>query len=84
MPRPKDHVVTLTSADRAELTRVVTRGTHPARMIARARILLALDESQERAPDRRVVAERVGVSAQKAPCIWSRSGSPSPPAGSRT
>lgn len=62
MPRPKDHVVTLTSADRAELTRVVTRGTHPARMIARARILLALDESRESAPDRRVVAERVGVS----------------------
>lgn len=62
MPRPKDHVVTLTSADRAELTRVVTRGTHPARMIARARILLALDESQGAAPDRRVVAERVGVS----------------------
>lgn len=62
MPRPKDHVVTLTSADRAELTRVVTRETHPARMIARARILLALDESQGAAPDRRVVAERVGVS----------------------
>ncbi len=62
MPRPKDHVVTLSAADRARLTRVVSRGTHPARMIARARILLALDEAGGPAPDRRVVAERVGVS----------------------
>jgi hypothetical protein len=62
MARPKDHVVTLTAADRAELTRVVSRGTHPSRMIARARILLALDESEPPVPDRRVVAERVGVS----------------------
>lgn len=62
MPRPKEHVVTLTAGDRGELRRVVSRGTHPARMIARARILLELDESQEAASDRRVVAERVGVS----------------------
>ncbi len=62
MPRPKDFVVTLTAADRGELTRIVSSGTHPARMIARARILLALDESAGPAPDRRVVAERVGVS----------------------
>ncbi len=31
-------------------------------MITRARVLLALDESQGDAPDRRVVAERVGTS----------------------
>ena len=62
MPRPKEHVVALTGDDRAELTRVVSRGTHPARMITRARILLALDESELPAPDRRVVAERAGVS----------------------
>lgn len=62
MPRPKDHVVTLTAADRAGLRRVVSRGTHPARMITRARLLLALDETDGPAPDRRVVAERVGVS----------------------
>ena len=62
MPRPKDHVVVLTAADRAELTRVVSRGTHPARMIARARILLGLDEAAGPVPDRWVVAERVGVS----------------------
>lgn len=62
MPRPKEHVVTLSAADRAELTRVVSRGRHPARMIARARILLALDEAEGPAPDRRVVSGRVGVS----------------------
>ena len=64
MPRPKDHVVTLTAADRVKLTRVVSRGTLPARMITRARILLDLDENARVVPDRRVVAERVGVSEQ--------------------
>ncbi len=47
MPRPKEFTVRLTAA---------------ARMISRARVLLALDESQGDAPDRRVVAERVGTS----------------------
>ena len=62
MPRPKEHVVTLTADDRAKLTRVISRGTHPARMIARARVLLELDEADGPASDRRVVAERVGRS----------------------
>lgn len=62
MPRPKDHLVVLRAVDRAELTRVVSRGNRPARMITRARILLALDEAAGPAPDRRVVAERVGTS----------------------
>lgn len=62
MPRPKEFAVTLTARDRAKLTKVVTSGTHPARMITRARVLLALDETQGPAPDRRVVAERVGTS----------------------
>lgn len=61
MPRPKEHVVTLTAADRRKLTRLVSSGTHPARMITRARILLVLDETGGPAPDRRVVAQRVGV-----------------------
>lgn len=61
MPRPKEHVVTLTGRDRTRLTRVVSTGTHPARMITRARILLALDETGGPAPDRQVVAEKVGV-----------------------
>ena len=62
MPRPKEFMVRLKAADRAELTRVVSSGIHPARMITRARVLLALDESLGDASDRRVVAERVGTS----------------------
>lgn len=60
--RPKDHVVALTTGDRRRLTKVVSAGTHPARMIVRARILLELDENARVVPDRRVVAERAGVS----------------------
>jgi hypothetical protein len=62
MPRPKEHVVTLSEGDRVKLTRVVSRGAHPARMIVRARILLELDEAMGPSSDRRVVAERVGTS----------------------
>lgn len=62
MPRPKEFTVRLTAGDRAKLTKVVSSGRHPARRITRARVLLALDESQGDAPDRRVVAERVGTS----------------------
>ncbi len=62
MPRPKEFTVRLTAGDRAKLLKVVSSGRHPARMIARSRVLLALDESQGDAPDRRVVAERVGTS----------------------
>lgn len=62
MPRPKEHVVTLTAGERSRLTKVVTSGVHPARMIARARILLELDESDGPVSDRAVVAGRVGVS----------------------
>ena len=62
MPRPKEHVVTLTAGDRAKLRRVVSSGRHPARMITRARLLLELDETDGPASDRRVVADRVGVS----------------------
>lgn len=64
MPRHKDHVVRLTDADRARLSRLVSSGMHPARMIMRARVLLELDEKARVVPDRRVVAERVGVSEQ--------------------
>ncbi len=64
MPRPKDHVVALSSGDRARLTRVVSRGSHPARAIMRARVLLELDENTGVVPLRRVVAERAGVSEQ--------------------
>ena len=62
MPRPKEYTVTLTEGDRGKLTKVVSSGRHPARMIIRARVLLALDETGGPTPDRRVVAERVGTS----------------------
>ena len=62
MPRPKEFTVRLKAGDRAKLIKVVSSGTHPARMITRARVLLALDESQGEAPDRRVVADQVGTS----------------------
>ena len=62
MPRPKEFTVTLSAGDRVKLTKVVSSGRHPARMIIRARVLLALDETQGPAPDRRVVADRVGTS----------------------
>ena len=62
MPRPKEFTVSLTAEDRAELKKVVSSGRHPARTITRARVLLALDETQGPAPDRRVVAERLGTS----------------------
>ena len=64
MPRPKDHVVALSDAERARLTRVVSRGSHPARTIMRARVLLESDENTGVVPWRRVVAERAGVSEQ--------------------
>jgi len=62
MPRPKEFTVWLTAGDRVKLKKVVTSGRHPARMITRARVLLALDETQGPAPDRRVVAEQLGTS----------------------
>ncbi|MGH3610910.1 MAG: helix-turn-helix domain-containing protein [Pseudonocardiaceae bacterium] len=62
MPRPKEFTVRLRAGDRAKLIKLVSSGRHPARMITRARVLLVLDESQGDAPDRRVVAERVGTS----------------------
>ena len=50
--------VALSEPDRERLTKVVSSGTHPARMIMRARVLLALDHDAGPA----VAARRVGVS----------------------
>jgi hypothetical protein len=61
MPRPKRFTVGLSDVDRAELTKLITTGSHPARMIMRARVLLALDENASPVADRAVVACRVGV-----------------------
>jgi transposase len=62
MPRPKQHTVTLTAAQRRRLEKTASTGVRPARETTRARILLALDEARGPAPYRRVVAERLGVS----------------------
>src|SRR5436305_8787951 len=62
MPRPKMFTVGLAAGDRQVLSKVTTTGTHPARMIMRARVLLELDENAGPVPDRVVVADRVATS----------------------
>jgi Homeodomain-like domain len=64
MPRPKVFLVRLSADDRALLTRVVSSGSHPARLIRRARVLLELDENAGPVADRAVIAARVGVAEQ--------------------
>ena len=54
------------------LTTVISRGSHPARMIMRARVLLELDENVGVVPPRRVVAEYAGVSEQSVYVIAKR------------
>src|SRR3954468_16413237 len=61
MPRPKVFTVGLAAGDRQVLSKVTTAGTHPARMIMRARVLLELDENPGPVADRAVIADRVGV-----------------------
>ena len=60
----KKRPVTLTAADRQELVRVTTTGVHPASMIRRARVLLALDTSVGVVDPKEVIAARVGVSGE--------------------
>ena len=47
MPRAKVFTVGLSAADREFLVKLTMSGTHPARMIMRARVLLELDEKGE-------------------------------------
>lgn len=56
--------VVLTVADREELVRVTTTGVHPASVIRRTRILLALDTSAGAIGSQDVIAARVGVSGE--------------------
>jgi hypothetical protein len=72
MPRPKAHVVELSAADRLELTKVVSTGSHPARMIRRARVLLELDAHDGAVADRAVIADRVGLSGESVRLIAKR------------
>jgi transposase len=60
MKRP----VALTEADRDELARLTTTGVHPAAMIRRARVLLALDASTGEAGSQEEIAARLGVSGE--------------------
>lgn len=52
MPSQKKRPVTLAAADRDELARLTATGVHPASMIRRARVLLALDTSAGRSRSR--------------------------------
>jgi transposase len=61
MPDSKVLAVALSGADREQLVRVVSTGSHPVRMVMRARVLLALDEDSGSAAHRAAVARRVGV-----------------------
>ena len=64
MASQKKRPVTLTVADRRELIAVVTTGVHPASMIMRARVLLALDTSAGEVDPKEVIARRAGVSGE--------------------
>jgi Homeodomain-like domain len=61
MPRSKVFTVGLSDVDREKLTKLITTGTHPARMMMRARVLLELDQNAGPVADRAVIAHRVGV-----------------------
>lgn len=64
MPSQKKRPVLLTEADREELVRITTTGVHPASMIRRARVLLALDTSVGEIDFQGVIAARVEVSGE--------------------
>ena len=64
MPSQKKRPVTLTAADRDELVRVSSTGVHPASMIRRAGVLLALDTSVGVVDPKEAIAARLGVSGQ--------------------
>ncbi len=64
MPSQKKRPVRLTAADREELVRITTTGVHPASMIRRAQVLLALDTSVGEVDSKEVIAARLGVSGE--------------------
>jgi transposase len=64
MPSQKKRPVVLTGADREELFRVTRTGVHPASMIRRAQVLLALDTSVGVVDPQEVIATRLGVSVE--------------------
>jgi transposase len=64
VPSQKKRPVELTARDREELIRLTTTGVHPASMIMRARVLLALDTSVGEVDAKEVIAARLGVSGE--------------------
>jgi len=64
MPSQKKRPVTLTASDREDLVRITTTGVHPASMIRRARVLLALDTSTGAVDLEEVIAARLAVSRE--------------------
>jgi hypothetical protein len=72
MPRPKVFTVGLSDVDREKLTKLISTGTHPARMIMRARVLLDLDENLGRVDDQAVIADRVGVAVNTVRAVAKR------------
>src|SRR3954462_4090638 len=72
MPRPKVFTVGLAAGDRQVLSKVTTAGTHPARMIMRARVLLELDGNPGPVADRAEIADRVGVAGNTVRAIAKR------------
>jgi len=64
MPSRKKRPVTLTAGDREFLVRLTTTGEHPASMIRRAQVLLALDTSAGVVDEKAVIAARLGVSGE--------------------
>jgi hypothetical protein len=72
MPRPKVFTVGLSDVDREKLAKLISTGTHPARMIMRARVLLDLDENLGRVDDQAVIADRVGVAVNTVRAVAKR------------
>jgi transposase len=64
VPSQKKRPVVLTEADRQMLVRITATGVHPASMIRRARVLLALDTSQGEVDLKEVIAARLEVSGE--------------------
>jgi hypothetical protein len=64
MSSRKKRPVTLTSACREALVKVTTTGVHPASMIRRAQVLLALDTSAGEVDPVEVIAARLSVSGE--------------------
>jgi transposase len=64
MASQKKRPVTLAAIDRDELVRVTRTGVHPASMIRRALVLLALDTSVGVVDPKETIAARLGVSGE--------------------